>query len=219
MWLTVVIAALLLVLIASLFVSHLAYKREQAMLAIEQRFGALRSRTEFLQEIQSAIQHLIMPPLIWNYLIDFHISLLTQMKEVKPDEAYLNDLIEEQEALRSQQGVYQVPATDRSIVRAQKYIKYVMRTLRQMRGENMLSAHQLDESIHQLSYVHNVIEIDAHTQQGIKALEQRHYQEGVTHLKHAKAMIARTVMHDEERQERTQKVDQYLANPYSHPAS
>ncbi|MFP8965430.1 hypothetical protein ACKC9G_02445 [Pokkaliibacter sp. CJK22405] len=218
MWLTVVIVVLVLVLIASLVVSHLAYRKEQELAAIENAFSAQRSRSEHIDDIQMGVQHLNLPTLAWNYLIDFHIHLLNEMKSIKPNAPGIDDTIQEQENLRGQQGSYQIPNTDRGIVKAQKYIKFTLRAMRQMRGENLLTPHQLEEINTKLSYCHNIIEIDAHTHQGIHALNKRHYQEGTTHLKHARALLIRTLMDDAEREVRLHKLDKYLENPYeTHP--
>lgn len=217
MWMTGLIIFLVFLLIGSLVVSHLAYKKEQELLAREHTFNAYRARAEHIQELITQLTHLPIEHDTWSAIINYLVHILGKMKEVKPEAAYLDDVIAEQEALRNRQPQYQVPASDRAIIKTQKQIRQAMRILRQSRGDGLLSPSALEEGINHLSYIHNLVEIDAHLQQGIEATKGKHHQDAVTHLKHAKGVLLRTVMSDSERKQKLDEVERHLKEVFHPP--
>ncbi|MEH6626243.1 MAG: hypothetical protein V7739_07360 [Motiliproteus sp.] len=182
------ISILLAVLISALGINYFFHSRQQAEINRRLLSKQIKIQIELILDVLTVLKQTTCSPHLVSALTDHSIELIGRLKRLNP----ASDITDQ---LQGNFAVATTPAlvihSERGIQQAQRSIQDGSKLLRSLKQQGRLTPLQFSEFSQELSWIHCLIEADAHVEHGKKLLENNKNNVAIAHFKQAKTAVTK----------------------------
>ncbi|OMH38727.1 hypothetical protein [Motiliproteus sp. MSK22-1] len=201
------IVSLACVLVGALSVNYYFYRRQEAETARRIKIKQLKAQLEQVLDTLTVLKQTPCNPQLVSSMESFSLDLIGQIQSLDKNGDFTNKL----------QGKTHVPPTQEIIFHSDSSIKLAQRSIRngtsllvKLKSKGRLTPLLFAEYSRELSWIHSLIEAEAHIEMGKKLLESSKISIAVNHFKHAKSTISKTSGKDPRKQIKLNEIKELI---------
>ncbi|MBY4676929.1 DNA topoisomerase I [Marinobacterium arenosum] len=196
----------------ALTANYVLATREQQDKAKSERLNYLSGQAEHIVQALTVLREAGCKPEIIAKIDEHAMSLIEEISILAPDSELYADITQLKNTADSATAAINAFASDRALKRAQIYINFAEKLVLQMARGGKLTVTLARNYQQELYNLKVSVVVEAHIYQGKRYQEQGEMMTGLSHFKHAKALLVGATLPAYKKKERLAELQQLIEN-------